>query len=107
MEGYAFVTKEPLRGPVVLALRVDVPGRKEQLWLGFDGKGIKLTVICAGVVLGRIFAGCELNGISVCSGNPDRVWLPDRFLKMDEKVLVLAEALEENAVLQRILLEAR
>lgn len=34
MEGYAFVTKEPLLGPVVLALRVDVPGRKEQLWLG-------------------------------------------------------------------------
>ena len=34
MEGFAFVTKEPLLGPVVLALRVDVPGRKEQLWLG-------------------------------------------------------------------------
>ena len=34
MEGYAFVTKEPLLGAVVLALRVDVPGRKEQLWLG-------------------------------------------------------------------------
>ena len=34
MEGYAFVTKEPLLGPVVLALRVDVPGRKEQLWMG-------------------------------------------------------------------------
>ena len=57
--------------------------------------------------MGRILAGCELNGISVCSGNPDRVWLPDRFLKMDEKILVLAEALEENAVLQRILLEER
>ena len=34
MEGYAFVTKEPLLGAVVLALRVDVPGRKEQLWMG-------------------------------------------------------------------------
>ena len=34
MEGYAFVTKEPLLGPFVLALRVDVPGRKEQLWMG-------------------------------------------------------------------------
>ena len=34
MEGYVFVTKEPLLGPVVLALRVDVPGRKEQLWMG-------------------------------------------------------------------------
>lgn len=91
-----------------MGMNIRVSAReKEQLWLGFDGKGIKLTVICAGVVLGRIFAGCELNGISVCSGNPDRVWLPDRFLKMDEKVLVLAEALEENAVLQRILLEAR
>ena len=34
MEGYAFVTKEPLLGPVVLAFRVDVPARKEQLWMG-------------------------------------------------------------------------
>ena len=34
MERYAFVAKEPLLGPVVLALRVDIPGRKEQLWLG-------------------------------------------------------------------------
>ena len=59
MEGFAFVTKEPLLGPVVLALRVDVPGRKEQLWLGEEqdveaalrGKELSLIHIFASMIM--------------------------------------------------------
>ena len=90
-----------------LTLQLPLKAYEGPLWLGFEGKGLKLTVVCSGLVLGRIFAGCDMPGVSVCSGDPDRVWIPEKLLGQDRSILVLAEALEENAVLERILLEAR
>lgn len=78
----------------------------ESIWVGFKGKGVKITVICGGVIIGRFFAGCKMSGICVCSGNPDQVWIPEQLLIQDRSILVLAEALEEAAVLEKIVLEA-
>lgn len=78
-----------------------------QRWISFGGRGVKVTVINHQCVLGRIFVGCSMPMISVCSGDPERIWLPDAFLNEDDQIIVLAEAMEENAVLEKIILETR
>lgn len=92
---------------VKLSFRAGAPKDKLQRWISFEGHGVKVTVINHQCVLGRIFLWCDMPMISVCSGDPDRIWLPDAFLKQDDWIIVLAEAMEENAVLEKIILETR
>lgn len=90
-----------------LSFPADAAEGKQQRWISFAGRGIKATVINRQCVLGRIFVGCDMPLISVCSGDPDRIWLPDAFLEQDDQIIVLAEAMEENAVLEKVILETR
>lgn len=74
-------------------------------WIRFDGQGVKVTVIGGGHVLGRIFVNCKMPGITVCSGAADRIWLPAALFAKNRRVMLVAEAMEENAYLQKIELE--
>ena len=80
---------------------------RKKLWISFEGKGVKILILGGGLILGRIFVGCDMPDISVCSGSPDRVWLPDAFFDQGGEVTLLAEALEENAVIEKIVLESQ
>lgn len=79
---------------------------RKKLWIGFEGQGVKVMILGGGLILGRIFVGCNMPDISVCSGCPDRVWLPEAFFDKEGEVTLFAEALEEKAVIEKIILES-
>lgn len=79
---------------------------RKKLWISFEGQGVKIMVLGGDLILGRIFVGCNMPDISVCSGCPDKVWLPEAFFEKEREVTLLAEALEEGAVIEKIRLES-
>jgi len=88
-----------------LCVRV-APHEGAERWLRPVGHGVKVTVVNHGHVLGRLFAGCEL-AMLVRAGDEERVWMPREWLKEDDCVLLLAQALQEEATLESIQIDER
>lgn len=97
----------PVGGGKKLAFSLADKDAGKEKWIRFAGQGIKMTVLGGGQVLGRIFVNCKMPGISVCSGAADKIWLPAALLRENTQIILVAEAMEENACLQKVLLESR
>lgn len=74
----------------------------QKVWLGIDGDGIKTTILYDGLIIGRLFSNCDMGGINVCSGNGNRVWIPETDETKEIFVTLLVEAMEKEAVLNAV-----
>lgn len=97
---------QPIIQGAVAAFQAHIPKSEKRQWIRFEGQRIKVTAIHNRHVLGRFFVDCEMEQV-VVSGDPERAWLPGAWIQEDGNVVLLVEAMAEDAVLEAVHFDER
>ena len=85
-----------------VTLKLPLHLKEQKIWMGVEGQGVKVTILYEGIIIGRLFANCDMGGINVCSGDRNRVWIPETGEKENAFVTLLVEAMEDEARLEAV-----
>lgn len=75
---------------------------EQKVWMSIDGWNIKTTILYESTIIGRLFSNCDMGGINICSGDSNRVWIPETGENPNDFVILLVEAMEEQASLEAV-----